>query len=170
MSEWASGDGAQHTRPVWLAEIPAASPPQEGTLEWSQDGALPRRCPSTPSSEAGQCEGRGLLPPAGLGPDNLLLELPVPSAEHVSQGVRLLPSGEPRTREQQQPAHQPPRTAASHRGNQQTRARLVPPSASSVLCAPSSGEPVSSHGVRRPCEWVCGAGPEVGKRARLRDL
>nr|XP_036863595.1 protein transport protein Sec16A isoform X5 [Manis javanica] len=82
--------------PCWLARLRHVEEQvKEGTLEWSQDGALPRRCPSTPSSEAGQCEGRGLLPPAGLGPDNLLLELPVPSAEHVSQGVRLLPSAPP---------------------------------------------------------------------------
>ncbi|KAI5253553.1 Protein Transport Protein Sec16A [Manis pentadactyla] len=82
--------------PRWLARLRHVEEQvKEGTLEWSQDGALPRHCPSTPSSEAGQCEGRGLPPPAGLGPDNLLLEPPVPSAERFSQGVRLLPSAPP---------------------------------------------------------------------------
>lgn len=53
--------------------------------------ALSQRCPSTPSPEAGQHDGPG---PAQ--PGNPLLALPVPSAERFGQGVRLLPSGEPR--------------------------------------------------------------------------
>lgn len=63
---------------------------------WSWDGTFPQRCPSTPSSEAGPCDGLALGPPGGLGAGNPLLAPPVPSAEHLGQGVRLLPSGEPR--------------------------------------------------------------------------
>ncbi|EPY81632.1 hypothetical protein CB1_000156005 [Camelus ferus] len=79
--------------PAWLAELRRVEKQvQEGTVVWSQDGTFPLRCPSTPSSEAGQCDGLALTQLAGLGTDNPLLVPPGPSAEHLSQDVWLLPS------------------------------------------------------------------------------
>ncbi|XP_005605991.1 protein transport protein Sec16A isoform X1 [Equus caballus] len=82
--------------PAWLVQLQCAEKQlKEGTAVWTQDGAFPQRCPSTPSSEAGQYDGPGLAQPAGLGTDNPLLVPPVPSADHLGQGVRLLPSAPP---------------------------------------------------------------------------
>lgn len=69
--------------------------PQEGTAAWSLDRAFPPRCPSSPRSEVGPCDGPAPVQPAGLGTENALLAPPVPSADHLGQDVRLLPSGEP---------------------------------------------------------------------------
>lgn len=88
--------GGPERRSAGLSEKPAVSLPQEGATAWSQDGTFPQRCPSTPSSEAGQYDGPALSQPGGPGTGNPLLAPPVPSTEHFGQGVRLLPSGEPR--------------------------------------------------------------------------
>ena len=64
-------------------------------MAWSQDGAFPQCGPSSPSSEAGPCDGPAVAQPADLGTANPLLAPPVPGAEHLSQDVRLMPSGEP---------------------------------------------------------------------------
>lgn len=64
-------------------------------MVWSQDAAFPHRCPSSPSSEVGQCDGPGLTQPLGPGTDNPLLVPPMCSAQGSGQAVRLLPSGEP---------------------------------------------------------------------------
>lgn len=64
-------------------------------MAWSQDGACPPRCSSSPSPEVGPRDGPGPTQLLGLGADNPLLAPPAPSAELFSQDVRLLPSGEP---------------------------------------------------------------------------
>lgn len=64
-------------------------------MAWSQDGACPPRCSSSPSPEGGPRDGPGPPQLFGLGADNPLLAPPAPSAELFSQDVRLLPSGEP---------------------------------------------------------------------------
>lgn len=76
-------------------ETPEALLPQEGAVAWSQDGACPQRCPSSPSPEVGPRDGPGPSQPAGLGADNPLLAPPVPSTKLFSQDVRQLPSGAP---------------------------------------------------------------------------
>ncbi|XP_053414012.1 protein transport protein Sec16A isoform X13 [Nycticebus coucang] len=79
--------------PTWLVHLQHMEKQiKEGAVVWSQDGAFAQQCPSTPSSEGGQLDGPGLGQPVDLEPDNLLLEVPVPSTEHLSQGVQLLPS------------------------------------------------------------------------------
>ncbi|XP_025331614.3 protein transport protein Sec16A isoform X9 [Canis lupus dingo] len=79
--------------PAWLAQLHRVDKQvKEGATVWSQDGTFPQRCPSTPSSEAGHYDGPALAQPGGPGTSNPLLALPVPSAEHFGQGVRLLPS------------------------------------------------------------------------------
>ncbi|XP_057580040.1 protein transport protein Sec16A isoform X3 [Hippopotamus amphibius kiboko] len=78
--------------PAWLAQLQLLEKQvKEGAVAWSQDGAFPPRCPSSPSSEAGLCDV-GPAQPAGLGTDNALLAPPLPSTEHFSPDVRLLPS------------------------------------------------------------------------------
>ncbi|XP_023371948.1 protein transport protein Sec16A isoform X1 [Otolemur garnettii] len=79
--------------PTWLVHLQHVEKQiKEGAVVWIQDGAFTQQCPSTPSSEGGQLDGPGLGQPVDLEPDNLLLGVPVPSTEHLSQGVRLLPS------------------------------------------------------------------------------
>ncbi|XP_022356175.1 protein transport protein Sec16A isoform X2 [Enhydra lutris kenyoni] len=82
--------------PAWLAQLQRVDRQlKEGAAVWSRDGTFPQRCPSTPSSEVGPCDGPALGPPGGPGAGNPLLVPPVPSAEHLGQGVRLLPSAPP---------------------------------------------------------------------------
>ncbi|XP_045419915.1 protein transport protein Sec16A isoform X7 [Lemur catta] len=79
--------------PAWLVHLQHVEKQiKEGTVVWSQDGAFPQQCPSTPSSEVGQLDGPGLGQQADLETDNLLLVVPAPSTDQLSQGVRLLPS------------------------------------------------------------------------------
>lgn len=87
--------GGPERRSAGLSKTHAVSLPQEGAAVWSRGGTFPQRCPSTPSSEAGQYDGPALSQLGGPGTGNPLLAPPVPSAEHFGQGVRLLPSGEP---------------------------------------------------------------------------
>lgn len=75
--------------------MPEAFLPQEGAVAWSQDGACPPHCPSSPSPEVGPRDGPEPTQLVGLGADNPLLAPPVTGAELLSQDVRLLPSGEP---------------------------------------------------------------------------
>uniref|UniRef100_A0A2K6GD81 Protein transport protein sec16 n=1 Tax=Propithecus coquereli TaxID=379532 RepID=A0A2K6GD81_PROCO len=80
-------------QPTWLVHLQHVEKQiKEGIVVWSQDGAFPQQCPSTPSSEVGQSDGPGLGQQADLETDNLLLVVPAPSTDHLSQGVRLLPS------------------------------------------------------------------------------
>ncbi|XP_034520732.1 protein transport protein Sec16A isoform X6 [Ailuropoda melanoleuca] len=82
--------------PAWLVRLQSVDKQvKEGATAWSQDGTFPQRCPSTPSSEAGQYDGPALSQPGGPGTGNPLLAPPVPSTEHFGQGVRLLPSAPP---------------------------------------------------------------------------
>ncbi|XP_066111822.1 protein transport protein Sec16A isoform X5 [Saccopteryx bilineata] len=79
--------------PAWLAQLQRVDKQlKEGAVVWSQDAAFPQQCPSSPSSELGQCDGPGLTQPVDLGTENPLLALPLPSAECSGQGVWLLPS------------------------------------------------------------------------------
>ncbi|XP_066222800.1 protein transport protein Sec16A isoform X6 [Saccopteryx leptura] len=79
--------------PAWLAQLQRVDKQvKEGAVVWSQDAAFPQQCPSSPSSELGQCDGPGLTQPVDLGTENPLLALPLPSAERPGQGVWLLPS------------------------------------------------------------------------------
>ncbi|XP_012637493.2 protein transport protein Sec16A isoform X4 [Microcebus murinus] len=79
--------------PAWLVHLQHVEKQiKEGIVVWSQDGAFPQQCPSTPSSEVGQLDGPGLAQQVDLETDNLLLVVPAPSTDHLSQGVRLLPS------------------------------------------------------------------------------
>ncbi|XP_045659754.1 protein transport protein Sec16A isoform X4 [Ursus americanus] len=82
--------------PAWLVQLQSVDKQvKEGAAVWSRGGTFPQRCPSTPSSEAGQYDGPALSQPGGPGTGNPLLAPPVPSAEHFGQGVRLLPSAPP---------------------------------------------------------------------------
>ncbi|XP_014637805.1 PREDICTED: protein transport protein Sec16A isoform X3 [Ceratotherium simum simum] len=82
--------------PAWLVQLQhVEKQAKEGAMVWTQDGAFPQRCPSTPSSEGAQYDSPGLTQPPGLGTDNPLLVPPVPSADRLSQSVRLLPSAPP---------------------------------------------------------------------------
>ncbi|XP_077918162.1 protein transport protein Sec16A isoform X6 [Halichoerus grypus] len=82
--------------PAWLVQLQCVDKQvKEGAAAWSRDGTFPQRCPSTPSSEAGQYDGPAPAQPGGPGTGNPLLVPPVPSAEHLGQGVRLLPSAPP---------------------------------------------------------------------------
>jgi len=82
--------------PAWLVQLQCVDKQvKEGAAAWSRDGTFPQRCPSTPSSEAGQYDGPAPAQPGGPGTGNPLLAPPVPSAEHLGQGVRLLPSAPP---------------------------------------------------------------------------
>nr|XP_025715912.1 protein transport protein Sec16A isoform X3 [Callorhinus ursinus] len=79
--------------PAWLVQLQCVDKQvKEGATAWSRDGTFPQRCPSTPSSEAGQYDGPAPTQPGGPGTGNPLLAPPGPSAEHLGQGVRLLPS------------------------------------------------------------------------------
>uniref|UniRef100_A0A8D1Y093 Protein transport protein sec16 n=1 Tax=Sus scrofa TaxID=9823 RepID=A0A8D1Y093_PIG len=79
--------------PAWLVRLQRLEKQaKEGTVAWSQDGAFPQCGPSSPSSEAGPCDGPAVAQPADLGTANPLLAPPVPGAEHLSQDVRLMPS------------------------------------------------------------------------------
>ncbi|XP_035878324.1 protein transport protein Sec16A isoform X2 [Phyllostomus discolor] len=90
--------------PAWLAQLQRVQKQvEEGAAPWSQDAAVPRPCPSTPSSEGGQRDGPELERPSDLGTENPLLAPPMPSAEHPGQGVWLLPSALP-TLHDSQPA------------------------------------------------------------------
>ncbi|XP_059869747.1 protein transport protein Sec16A isoform X3 [Delphinus delphis] len=88
--------------PAWLVQLQLMEK-QEGTAAWSLDRAFPPRCPSSPRSEVGPCDGPAPVQPAGLGTENALLAPPVPSADHLGQDVRLLPSA-PLTLPDGQPA------------------------------------------------------------------
>ncbi|MBV95392.1 Protein transport protein Sec16A, partial [Eschrichtius robustus] len=80
--------------PAWLVQLRLVEQRvKEGTAAWSLDRAFPPRCPSSPRSEVGPCDGPAPAQPASLGTDNPLLAPPVPGADHVGQDVRLLPSG-----------------------------------------------------------------------------
>ncbi|KAM5259501.1 protein transport protein Sec16A isoform 2-T2 [Hipposideros larvatus] len=82
--------------PAWLAQLQRVDKQvQEGAVVWSHDAAFPQRCPSSPISEVGQCDGPGLAQPLGLGTDNPLLAPPVPSAQGSGLAVQLLPSVPP---------------------------------------------------------------------------
>ncbi|XP_030896886.1 protein transport protein Sec16A isoform X5 [Leptonychotes weddellii] len=82
--------------PTWLGQLQCVDKQvKEGAAAWSRDGPFPQRRPSTPSSEAGQYDGPAPAQPGGPGTGNPLLAPPVPSAEHLGQGVRLLPSAPP---------------------------------------------------------------------------
>ncbi|XP_034871335.1 protein transport protein Sec16A isoform X4 [Mirounga leonina] len=82
--------------PAWLVQLQCVDKQvKEGAAAWGRDGPFPQRCPSTPSSEAGQYDGPAPAQPGGPGTGNPLLAPPVPSAEHLGQGVRLLPSAPP---------------------------------------------------------------------------
>ncbi|XP_060055358.1 protein transport protein Sec16A isoform X2 [Erinaceus europaeus] len=79
--------------PSWLVQLQhVAKQIKEGSVVWTQDSAFPQQCPSTPSSEVGQCDSQELAQPVGLGTDNPLLAPPMPGSEHFNQSVRLLPS------------------------------------------------------------------------------
>ncbi|XP_037347646.1 protein transport protein Sec16A isoform X7 [Talpa occidentalis] len=79
--------------PAWLVRLRHVDKQvQEGAVLWSQDVAFPQQCPSTPSSELGQCDGPALAQPTSLGVDNPLLAPPVQGVECLAPGVRLLPS------------------------------------------------------------------------------
>ncbi|XP_055255473.1 protein transport protein Sec16A isoform X2 [Moschus berezovskii] len=79
--------------PTWLVQLQLVERRvKEGTVAWSQDGACPQRCPSSPSPEVGPCDGLGPTQLSGLGTNNPLLAPPAPSTELFSQDVRLLPS------------------------------------------------------------------------------
>ncbi|XP_021563816.1 protein transport protein Sec16A [Carlito syrichta] len=79
--------------PAWLVHLKHVEKQiKEGTLVWSQERAFPPQCPSTPSSEVEPLDGPGLNQPAALGTDNPLLAVPTLSSEHLSQGMRLMPS------------------------------------------------------------------------------
>ncbi|XP_017911609.1 PREDICTED: protein transport protein Sec16A isoform X1 [Capra hircus] len=79
--------------PAWLVQLQLVERRvEEGAVAWSQDGACPQRCPSSPSPEVGPRDGPGPSQPAGLGADNPLLAPPVPSTKLFSQDVRQLPS------------------------------------------------------------------------------
>ncbi|XP_033271156.1 protein transport protein Sec16A isoform X1 [Orcinus orca] len=90
--------------PAWLVQLQLMEKQvKEGTAAWSLDRAFPPRCPSSPRSEVGPCDGPAPVQPAGLGTENALLAPPVPSADHLGQDVRLLPSA-PLTLPDGQPA------------------------------------------------------------------
>lgn len=59
-------------------------------MPWSQDGADPQECPSTPGSEVDQLDAPLQGQPSGLGADQPLL---MPSTEPSIQGAHLLASG-----------------------------------------------------------------------------
>lgn len=109
---------------------------------WSHDAAFPQRCPSSPISEVGQCDGPGLAQPLGLGTDNPLLAPPVPSAEGSGLAVQLLPSGEPCDTEE--PAGLLP--------GESRRSSAPPCSLPPSPLASSLGEPTGSHGFTQPSE------------------
>nr|XP_019612307.1 PREDICTED: protein transport protein Sec16A isoform X5 [Rhinolophus sinicus] len=118
--------------PTWLAQLQhVGKQVQEGAVVWSHDAAFPQRCPSTPSSEVGQCDGPGLAQPLVLGTDNPLLAPPVPSAQGSGLAVRLLPSVPPTT-----PARVP--------------MFAVPPPLGPVDPGPGCGPPGSALGFAEP--------------------
>ncbi|KAB0380479.1 hypothetical protein FD755_008263 [Muntiacus reevesi] len=79
--------------PAWLVQLQLVERQvEEGAVAWSQDGACPPRCSSSPSPEVGPRDGPGPTQLLGLGADNPLLAPPAPGAELFSQDVRLLPS------------------------------------------------------------------------------
>ncbi|XP_019612307.2 protein transport protein Sec16A isoform X4 [Rhinolophus sinicus] len=118
--------------PTWLAQLQhVGKQVQEGAVVWSHDAAFPQRCPSTPSSEVGQCDGLGLAQPLVLGTDNPLLAPPVPSAQGSGLAVRLLPSVPPTT-----PARVP--------------MFAVPPPLGPVDPGPGCGPPGSALGFAEP--------------------
>ncbi|XP_045879858.1 protein transport protein Sec16A isoform X3 [Meles meles] len=121
--------------PAWLAQLRHVDRQlKEGAAVWSRDGTFPQRCPSTPSSEAGPCDGPALGPPGGPGAGNPLLAPPVPSAEHLGQGVRLLPSAPP-TLPDSQPAL-PARVPLFP----------VPPATGPLELGPGCGPPAAAFG------------------------
>ncbi|XP_004757009.2 protein transport protein Sec16A isoform X1 [Mustela putorius furo] len=125
--------------PAWLVQLQRVDRQlKEGAAVWSRDGTFPQRCPSTPSSEAGPCDGLALGPPGGLGAGNPLLAPPVPSAEHLGQGVRLLPSAPP-TLPDSQPAL-PARVPLFP----------VPPATGPLELGPSCGPPAAVFGFPEP--------------------
>nr|XP_044993165.1 protein transport protein Sec16A isoform X3 [Jaculus jaculus] len=88
--------------PAWLAQLRQVERQiQEGAVLWSQDGADPQQCPSTPCSEVEQLGGPELNQQTGLMTDNPLL---MPGTEPLMQGVQLLPTA-PQTLPDGQPAH-----------------------------------------------------------------
>ncbi|XP_007945224.1 protein transport protein Sec16A [Orycteropus afer afer] len=90
--------------PAWLVQLQHVQKQiQEGAGAWQQDGTFPPQCPSTPGSQAEQCDSPGPGQPAALGPENPLLALPLLSAEPSGPSVQLLPSA-PQT----PPGVQPP--------------------------------------------------------------
>ncbi|XP_061290026.1 protein transport protein Sec16A isoform X3 [Bos javanicus] len=79
--------------PPWLVQLQLVERQvEEGAVAWSQDGACPPHCPSSPSPEVGPRDGPEPTQLVGLGADNPLLAPPVTGAELLSQDVRLLPS------------------------------------------------------------------------------
>ncbi|XP_007459079.1 PREDICTED: protein transport protein Sec16A [Lipotes vexillifer] len=127
------------TEPAWLVQLQLVEKQvKEGTAAWSLDRACPPRCPSSPRSEMGPCDGPAPAQPAGLGTDNALLAPPVPSADHLSQDVRLLPSA-PLTLPDGQPAF-PARVLMYP----------VPPPVGPVELGPGCGPPGAALGLPEP--------------------
>ncbi|XP_027471642.2 protein transport protein Sec16A isoform X6 [Zalophus californianus] len=125
--------------PAWLVQLQCVDKQvKEGATAWSRDGTFPQRCPSTPSSEAGQCDGPAPTQPGGPGTGNPLLAPPGPSAEHLGQGVRLLPSAPP-ARPDSQPAL-PARVPLFP----------VPPPPGPVELGPGCGSPGAALGFPEP--------------------
>nr|XP_025715916.1 protein transport protein Sec16A isoform X7 [Callorhinus ursinus] len=125
--------------PAWLVQLQCVDKQvKEGATAWSRDGTFPQRCPSTPSSEAGQYDGPAPTQPGGPGTGNPLLAPPGPSAEHLGQGVRLLPSAPP-ARPDSQPAL-PARVPLFP----------VPPPPGPVELGPGCGSPGAALGFPEP--------------------
>ncbi|XP_068409816.1 protein transport protein Sec16A isoform X2 [Eschrichtius robustus] len=125
--------------PAWLVQLRLVEQRvKEGTAAWSLDRAFPPRCPSSPRSEVGPCDGPAPAQPASLGTDNPLLAPPVPGADHVGQDVRLLPSA-PLTLPDGQPAF-PARVLVFP----------APPPAGPVEPGPGCGPPGAALGFQEP--------------------
>ena len=136
-------------------QTPEVLLPQEGTAAWSLDRAFPPRCPSSPRSEVGPCDGPAPAQPASLGTDNPLLAPPVPGADHVGQDVRLLPSGEPA----------PPWAPASERGAPLSccpESRAVCPTASALCFLFVPSPLVSPLGLAALKVWLSGRAVQEG--------
>ncbi|XP_019495482.1 PREDICTED: protein transport protein Sec16A isoform X1 [Hipposideros armiger] len=127
--------------PAWLAQLQRVDKQvQEGAVVWSHDAAFPQRCPSSPISEVGQCDGPGLVQPLGLGTDNPLLVPPVPSAQGSGLAVQLLPSVPPTV-----PARVPMFSVPQPLGPVEPGPGCGPPGSARGFAEPSGPDPAALY-------------------------
>uniref|UniRef100_A0A4W2F789 Protein transport protein sec16 n=1 Tax=Bos indicus x Bos taurus TaxID=30522 RepID=A0A4W2F789_BOBOX len=80
--------------PPWLVQLQLVERQvEEGAVAWSQDGACPPHCPSSPSPEVGPRDGPEPTQLVGLGADNPLLAPPTAPSAPSPAAPLTLPDG-----------------------------------------------------------------------------